>query len=65
MPGTIIRVEVEAGEAVEAGQVVAVIESHENGNRDQAENAGTIAEVLVGAKEVVTAGQAIIMIEEN
>ena len=63
MPGTIIRVEVSAGDAVEAGQVVAVIEAMKMETEIKAANAGTVAEVLVGPKEVVTAGQAIMTIK--
>ncbi|MBQ7401245.1 MAG: acetyl-CoA carboxylase biotin carboxyl carrier protein subunit, partial [Lentisphaeria bacterium] len=65
MPGTIVRVEVAAGDAVEAGQVVAVIEAMKMETEIKAEKAGTVKEVLVGAKEVVTAGQAIISIVEE
>ena len=62
MPGTIVRVEVNEGDAVEAGQVVAVIEAMKMETEIKAEKAGIVKEILVGAKDVVTAGQAIIMI---
>ena len=65
MPGTIVRVEVNAGDVVEAGQVVAVIEAMKMETEIKAEKSGTVKEVLVGAKEVVTAGQAIISIVEE
>ena len=62
MPGTIVRVEVNAGDSVEAGQVVAVIEAMKMETEIKAEKAGVIKDILVGAKDVVTAGQAIITI---
>ena len=62
MPGTIIRVEVNAGDTVEAGQVVAVIEAMKMETEIKAEKAGVVKDILVGAKDVVTAGQAIITI---
>ncbi len=65
MPGTIIRVEVAEGDAVEADDVVAVIEAMKMETEIKAPKAGIVKEILVGAKEVVTAGQAILTIEEN
>ncbi len=65
MPGTIVRFEVAEGDAVEAGQVVAVIEAMKMETEIKAEKAGVIKELLVNAKDVVTAGQAIIAIEEE
>ena len=62
MPGTIVRVEVNAGDTVEEGQVVAVIEAMKMETEIKAPCAGTVGEVLVGAKDVVTAGQAIMTI---
>ena len=63
MPGTIVRVEVNEGDAVEADQVVAVIEAMKMETEIKAPAAGTVKEILVGAKDVVTAGQAIMTIE--
>ena len=63
MPGTIVRVEVNAGDSVEAGQVVAVIEAMKMETEIKAPAAGTVKSILVGAKDVVTAGQAIMTIE--
>ncbi len=65
MPGTIVRFEVAEGDAVEAGQVVAVIEAMKMETEIKAEKAGVIKELLVNAKDVVTAGQAIISIVEE
>ncbi len=65
MPGTIVRFEVAEGDAVEAGQVVAVIEAMKMETEIKAEKAGVIKELLVNAKDVVTAGQAIIAIAEE
>jgi biotin carboxyl carrier protein len=63
MPGTIIRVEVNEGDAVEADQVVAVIEAMKMETEIKAPAAGTVKSILVAAKDVVTAGQAIMTIE--
>ncbi len=65
MPGTIVRFEVAEGDAVEAGQVVAVIEAMKMETEIKAEKAGVIKELLVNAKDVVTAGQGIISIAEE
>ncbi|MBR2427005.1 MAG: biotin/lipoyl-binding protein [Lentisphaeria bacterium] len=62
MPGTIVRFEVNEGDAVEAGQVVAVIEAMKMETEIKAEKAGIVKSILVAAKDVVTAGQAIIAI---
>ncbi len=65
LPGTIMRVEVAAGDVVEAGEVVAVIEAMKMETEIKAGKGGTIVDVLVSTKEVVTAGQPILLIEEN
>ena len=62
MPGTIVRVEVNAGDTVAKDDVVAVIEAMKMETEIKAPCAGTVGEVLVGAKDVVTAGQAIMTI---
>lgn len=65
LPGTIMRIEVAAGDVVEAGEVVAVIEAMKMETEIKAGKGGTIVDVLVSTKEVVTAGQPILLIEEN
>ena len=64
MPGTMVRIEVAAGDEVKAGDVVAVIEAMKMETEIKAEKDGVVKEVLVNAKDVVTAGQAIIAIQE-
>ncbi len=65
LPGTIMRIEVAAGDVVEAGEVVAVMEAMKMETEIKAGKGGTIVDVLVSTKEVVTAGQPILLIEEN
>jgi len=63
MPGTIIRVEVSEGDAVEKDQVVAVIEAMKMETEIKSPAAGTVKSIAVNAKDVVVAGQAIMTIE--
>ena len=63
MPGTIVRLEVAEGDAVEAEQVVAVIEAMKMETEIKSPAAGTVSSILVNAKDVVTAGQAIMTIK--
>ncbi len=65
LPGTIMRIEVAAGDVVEAGEVGGVIEAMKMETEIKAGKGGTIVDVLVSTKEVVTAGQPILLIEEN
>lgn len=62
LPGTIVRLDVAAGDHVAAGDVLAVIEAMKMETEIRAENAGTVTDVLVSPKDVVTAEQPIIIL---
>ncbi|HEV7886684.1 MAG TPA: biotin/lipoyl-containing protein, partial [Acidimicrobiales bacterium] len=63
MQGTIVKVLVEAGDAVEAGQAVCVLEAMKMENNIMAEKAGTVAEVKVKVGDTVGAGDVVVVIE--
>jgi acetyl-CoA/propionyl-CoA carboxylase biotin carboxyl carrier protein len=63
MQGTIVKVLVEAGEAVEAGQAVLVLEAMKMENHINAERAGTITEIRVQAGDTVGTGDVLVVIE--
>lgn len=60
LPGTVIEVFVKAGERIEAGQVVLVIEAMKMKNSIRSTYAGNIAEVLVAAGQTVAHKQALV-----
>jgi glutaconyl-CoA decarboxylase len=47
MPGTILKVNVQPGQAVKAGEVLVVLEAMKMENEIMAPKAGTVAQVLV------------------
>jgi acetyl-CoA/propionyl-CoA carboxylase, biotin carboxylase, biotin carboxyl carrier protein len=63
MQGTIVRVMVAVGDAVEIGQTVCVLEAMKMENNVNAEKAGTVKEVRVAAGESVGPGDVIAVIE--
>ncbi len=63
MQGTIVKVLVAAGDAVEVGQTVCVLEAMKMENNVNAEKAGTVKEVRVSAGESVGPGDVIAVIE--
>ncbi len=63
MQGTIVKVLVTAGDAVEVGQTICVLEAMKMENNVNAEKAGTVKEVRVGAGESVGPGDVIAVIE--
>jgi acetyl-CoA/propionyl-CoA carboxylase biotin carboxyl carrier protein len=63
MQGTILSVEVAAGDDVEAGDVVLVLEAMKMENDVVAESGGTVTEVLVEAGESVDMGDALVVLE--
>jgi acetyl-CoA/propionyl-CoA carboxylase biotin carboxyl carrier protein len=63
MQGTIVRVMVAVGDAVEVGQTVCVLEAMKMENNVNAEKAGTVKEVRVQAGESVGPGDVIAVIE--
>jgi biotin carboxyl carrier protein len=60
LPGTVVEVFVKAGEKVEAGQVVVIIEAMKMKNSIRSVYSGTVSEVLVSAGQSVAHKQALI-----
>jgi acetyl-CoA/propionyl-CoA carboxylase biotin carboxyl carrier protein len=63
MQGTIVKVLVAVGDAVEAGQPVCVLEAMKMENQITADKAGTVAEVKVSPGDSVGTGDVVIVIE--
>jgi acetyl-CoA/propionyl-CoA carboxylase biotin carboxyl carrier protein len=63
MQGTIVKVLVNAGDTVEAGQALLVLEAMKMENHISAERGGTVAEVRVAAGETVGTGTVLVVIE--
>jgi acetyl-CoA/propionyl-CoA carboxylase biotin carboxyl carrier protein len=63
MQGTIVKVLVSEGEAVEAGQALLVLEAMKMENHINAELGGTVAEVRVAAGDNVGTGDVLVVIE--
>ncbi|MCE9623769.1 MAG: acetyl-CoA carboxylase biotin carboxylase subunit [Actinomycetia bacterium] len=62
MQGTIVKVLVAVGDAVEAGQAVVVLEAMKMENQITAEKAGTVKEIKVKAGDTVGAGDIVVVI---
>ena len=62
MPGTILRVNVTAGQAVKEGDLLVVLEAMKMENEIFAPKAGTIAQVLVNKGSSVDTGAALVVI---
>ncbi|QUQ66852.1 ATP-binding protein [Kutzneria sp. CA-103260] len=63
MPGTVVRVSVQAGETVAAGAELLVLEAMKMEHRVVAAAGGTVAEVLVQAGQQVEAGAVLAVVE--
>ncbi|HEX5367664.1 MAG TPA: acetyl-CoA carboxylase biotin carboxylase subunit [Acidimicrobiales bacterium] len=63
MQGTIVKVLVSAGEAVELGQTVCVLEAMKMENNIAADKAGTVKDVKVEAGQSVGSGDVVVVIE--
>ncbi len=63
MQGTIVQVLVAAGDAVEAGQAVCILEAMKMENHINAERAGTVTQVNVAPGASVGAGDVVVVIE--
>ena len=63
MPGRVIRVLVEAGQQVEAGQGLIVVEAMKMQNEMKAPRAGRVASVKAEAGAAVSAGDILMVIE--
>ena len=62
MQGTIVKILVEVGQAVEAGQAVVVLEAMKMENQIAAEKSGTVKEIKVVAGATVGAGDVVVII---
>ena len=63
MQGTIVKILVEVGQAVEAGQTVCVLEAMKMENNITADKAGTVSDVKVSPGDSVGSGDVVIIIE--
>jgi len=63
MQGTIVKVLVEVGQAIEAGQAVVVLEAMKMENQIAAERAGTVTEIKVAPGDTVGGGDVVVVIE--
>jgi acetyl-CoA/propionyl-CoA carboxylase biotin carboxyl carrier protein len=63
MQGTIVKVLVEVGDAVEVGQTICVLEAMKMENNVNAEKGGTVKEVNVTAGQSVGPGDVVAIIE--
>lgn len=60
LPGTVVEIFVKAGDQIESGQIIVVIEAMKMKNSIRATRAGKVAEVLVSAGETVAHKQALV-----
>ncbi len=63
MPGKVVRVLVSAGETVEAGQGLVVVEAMKMQNEMKSPKAGKVVEVKAKADATVQAGEVLVVIE--
>ena len=63
LPGLVIEVFIKAGDDIEAGQVIVIIEAMKMKNSLRSTRAGKIAEVLVSAGQAVAHKQALVRFE--
>jgi len=63
MQGTVVKVLVSEGDAVELGQPVCVLEAMKMESNVNAEVAGTVTELRVHAGETLSAGDVVAVIE--
>ena len=65
MPGTVVRVAVEAGAQVAAGDVVLVLEAMKMQHTVSAPHAGTVTEINVEPGAQVASGEVLAVVEED
>ena len=63
MQGTIVKVLVAVGDAVEAGQTVCVLEAMKMENNITADKAGTVTEIKVAPGQSVGTGDIVVIID--
>jgi acetyl-CoA/propionyl-CoA carboxylase biotin carboxyl carrier protein len=64
MQGTIVKIAVEDGQQVEAGELIVVLEAMKMENPVTAQKAGTVTGLAVGAGETVTQGTVLCEIKD-
>jgi len=62
MPGKVVALLVEAGEAVEEGQGIVVVEAMKMENELKAESAGVVLEIVVAAGDTVEGGATLVVL---
>ena len=62
MPGTIVKMNVKAGQAVKSGEVLAVLEAMKMENEIMAPHDATVAQVLVDTGSKVETGTPILVL---
>jgi acetyl-CoA/propionyl-CoA/long-chain acyl-CoA carboxylase, biotin carboxylase, biotin carboxyl carrier protein len=65
MQGTVLSVEVENGQEVQAGQVICVVEAMKMENEVAAQRDGTVTDLAVSPGQAVKTGQVICVISQN
>jgi propionyl-CoA carboxylase alpha chain len=65
MPGTVVRVEAEVGQRVEAGATIVVIEAMKMEHQIRAPHGGTVAELLVEVGTQVDTGEVLALVDED
>ena len=65
MPGLVVRIAVEPGDTVEAGQSVAIVEAMKMENDLKAESDGVVSKVLVEVGEPVEKGAVLVELEPH
>ena len=63
MQGTIVKVNVEVGQAVEAGDTVVILEAMKMENTVNAEKSGVVTSINVTTGDSVSAGDVVVEIE--
>ena len=63
MPGKVVRVAVQAGQEVKAGDELVVVEAMKMENEFRAMAAGTVKQVRVEAGQAVNAGDILVVVE--
>ncbi len=63
MPGTVVSIIAQEGQAVEAGQVLVVLEAMKMENEIMAPGAGTVRQIAVKAGDSVNGGDVLVVLE--